>query len=647
MKEQPLSFDELQLFNRRELIVRSVIAVPFAAIIWRLWDLQVKHGETFLELSKGNRRRLKYFAAPRGIIRDRNGIILAKNIPAYALMLVREDVPDIPLILRRISTTLKIPLRSLEEAIEKNSDTPKFQPIQIYEDLTMRQFTLIETYHEKFPGISVEVFPRRYYPLIKTGAHVFGYMSQISKPQLENLPRNKIMSAKLVGQEGIEAVYNEHLIGTDGGKHVEVNSTGREIRTISNPVEPQPGNDIILTINSKLQRETEKIMGDRQGSVIVMNPHNGEILSMVSMPEFDPNEFSQGFSHERWEELKNDPFHTLNNKCIQGGFSPGSTFKMITAAAALETGIIDANTEKVCEGHFRLGNTVMHCWKRSGHGSLSVIQALEQSCNIFFYKTAMELGIDKIKEFASRFGLGHFTGIDLLNENRGFIPDRKWKLKRFKKEWLKGETPNIAIGQGFLTVTPIQLLRYISAIANGGYLVTPRISQKIIDNKLLKENKNQKEEHRRILETKIDSKKVDILPDTIAIIKKGMELNVQGKKGTGVHAKSKIVPIAGKTGTTQVVSNKTREKIMRDKGEVEEKYFDHAWFTAFAPIENPIISIVVLIENGKSGRNAAGLAKKIIEYYFTDIASPTDPGFGTTPDTSSDIIDEKNPQNSV
>ncbi len=626
MKEEPLSFEELQLFNRREMIIRSGLAVPFAAIIWRLWNLQVKNGKTYNELSKGNRIRLKSIAAPRGIIYDRNGIILAKNIPSYILTLVREDVPDISAVLRKVSFTLKIPLPTLEKALKAKSKVARFHPIQIYEDLTLRQIALIETYQEEFPGISIEVAPRRYYPMLQTGAHVFGYMSEITKSQLKKLPLKKVKSAKLYGQEGVEAVYNSQLIGTDGGKQVEVNNTGREIKTFPNQVDPVPGNDIILSIDAALQKKVEAILGDRKGAAVVMNPHNGEVLAMASLPAFDPNEFSQGLSFERWQEMKNHPHHILNNKSIQGGYSPGSTFKMVVAAAALEEGLIDSETEIKCEGAFRLKRTVMHCWKRSGHGLLNVTQAIENSCNVFFYKLAMELGIETIKEYATKFGLGINTGIDLFGESRGIVPDKQWKLERFEKEWLKGETPNVAIGQGFLTTTPIQLVNYINVIANGGTLVQPRIVKQVVKNADDEDKKNDKA-NLQFFPTEIHKRGSGIKPETLAILKEGMRLNVQGQNGTGKRAKSKIVSVAGKTGTTQVVSIKTREKIKRERGEVDEKYLNHAWFVGFAPVENPMITTVVMIEHGQAGRNSAKLTKEIIDFYFTNIESVPEPAF--------------------
>jgi len=483
LKEESLTLDEMQLFSRRELIIRSLLCIPFAGIAWRLWDLQIKSGEKYSDLSKGNRIRLKSLPAPRGIIYDNNMEILAKNIPSYRLTLVREDSPDVEAVLDRLSSTLKIPLPKLKRVLAAHKKSAKFFPLPIYENLTLRQIALVGAYQEQFPGVSIDVSPRRFYPLLRSGSHIYGYMNEITKSQLKKMPLNRIQSAKVIGQGGIEAYYNKELIGTDGGKQVEVDNQGREIKTFPNSVDPSPGNDIILSVNSELQQEVERIMKPYKGAAIVQAPNTGQVLTMVSMPAFDPNEFSQGLSLRRWNEMKSHPSHVLNNKCIQGCYSPGSTFKMVIAAAALELGIIDAETTIHCDGYFRVNRQYFHCWKRSGHGPLNVVEALENSCNVFFNKIAMEIGIDNIKVFAGKFGLGRITKIDLPHEISGLIPDREWKLKSLKQEWQLGDTPNTSIGQGFVTVTPLQLLNYVNVIANDGISVRPNLVLKIVNNK--------------------------------------------------------------------------------------------------------------------------------------------------------------------
>ena len=619
MKEEPLTQDEQQLFNRRELIIRSILCLPIAGIAWRLWDLQIKSGEKYSDLSKGNRIRLKSLPAPRGILYDSNMQILAKNIPSYTMTLVREDTTDVDAVLRRLSSTLKIPISKLKRVVSNYRRAAKFYPIPIYENLTLRQIALVGAYQEQFPGVSIEVSPRRFYPLLRSGSHIFGYMNKITKAQLKKMPLNRLQSAKIIGQGGIEAYYNKEMIGTDGGKQVEVDNQGREIKTFPNSVDPSPGNDIVLSIDSQLQREVERMMGSNKGAAIVQNPSNGHILAMVSMPAFDPNEFSQGLSVKRWNEMKSHPSHVLNNKSIQGCYSPGSTFKMVVAAAALEMGIIDEETTISCDGYFRVNRQYFHCWKRSGHGSLNVVQALENSCNVFFNKIAMEIGIDKIKHYAHVFGLGQITKIDLPHEISGVIPDREWKQKNLKKEWMLGDTPNTSIGQGFVTVTPLQLLQYINVIANKGILVRPSLVQKIVDNASSDDTSKTNTSHRARILPSI-REQIDIQPKTFELLQAGMIQNVQGENGTGKQANSKIVSVAGKTGTTQVVSLKTRERLRKEKGDIEEKYFNHAWFVGYAPAYAPEISTVVLIEHGRSSTKAAKLVRKIVDFYFTNIS---------------------------
>ena len=618
MKEEPLTLEERRLFNRRDIIIKLTILVPFTNIAVHLWDLQVRQGANYKKLAKGNRIRLKSVPAPRGIIYDRQGIKLAKNIPSYNLMLVREDTDDVEAVLKKISTSLKISVKSMRKALLKKKRLAKFQPVLIKKDLSHYQMAVISAYQEEFPGVTIEAYPLRYYPNLQSGAHSYGYMAAINKEQLKRLPANKVKSAQKIGQEGIEMIYNDQLIGTDGGLQVEVDSTGRVLRTL-NSIDPLPGNDIHLNVDTRLQREVERIFRDRRGAAIIMETETGAIRSMVSLPSFDPNEFSRGISAKRWDSLVNDPSHQLSNRCIHGTFSPGSTFKMLVGIAALEEGIIDARTEHLCKGYYTYNKLRVHCWKRSGHGNLNIARALENSCNVFFYKVAMELGVDTIRKYALRFGFGKLTNVDLFNEKSGLIPSRKWKLKRFAKKWYPGETLPVGIGQGFVSVTPMQLAVYTNSIANGGTFISPRLVNSIsVNQQSLTPFGSVSEKVPPLLE--VERRKIDVSKKTLEIIKRGMRLNVSGRSGTGKNAKSSLVEIAGKTGTTQVVSIKTKQKIIKERGELPKKYLNHAWFTSYAPSYDPKITVVVLLENGESGSNAATLAKEIIEFYFSEIS---------------------------
>jgi len=605
LKEELLSNEELQLFKRRDLLIKMAMAIPFAAIAWRLWDLQVKQRLAYKELAKGNRIRLRSVAAPRGIIYDAQGVILSKNIPSFNLMLVREDTEDIQGVLRKLSETLKIPLVPMKKALVSKRRVAKYAPILIHKDLTWYQMALVSAYEEEFAGVSIEVSPRRFYPQLETCAHVIGYMNQINKAQIKKLPVNKLMSARIIGQDGMERIYNDILIGSDGGQQVEVDSTGRVIKQMKS-IDPKPGLDIQLNLDSRLQKKIESLMGDYTGSAILTDPRTGAVKAMVSLPSYDPNMFSLGISSSKWKELINDPDHILNNKSIQGLYSPGSTFKMAVAAAGLEEGVIDATTEHVCEGVYRVGKTRVHCWKRSGHGSLNVVGAIENSCNIFFYKLGMEIGVDKIHEYGTRFGFGLETGVDLLHEKSGLLPDKAWKKRRFNEPWYPGETLPVSIGQGYLSVTPLQLVSYINIIANGGTSVQPRIASKIYQDA----GTETVEETRRTTGFK---------PETLELLRHAMYRNVHGPHGTGKRARSALFQSAGKTGTTQVVSHKTRAKLQAENGEMEKRFLNHAWYVGFAPYKEPKISGVLLLENGKAGTYAAGLMKQIMEFYLTEI----------------------------
>ncbi len=620
MRDEPLTNEELRLFKRRNFIFRLCIGIPSAAISWRLWNLQIKQGEIFSDLSKGNRIRLRSISAPRGIIYDSEEVILSRNIASYNLVLIPEDAPDITEVLKKVAITLNIPLDRLLRAVNNNRRQAKFKPIQIYTNITSRQLALINAYSEEFPGISIEVTPVRYYPLQKTGAHIYGYTNTINKAQLKKLPFEKLMSARINGQDGIEAIYNDILIGTDGGEQVEVDSTGRVIKTLKS-IEPIPGNDIELAINNRLQQKVESVLGPRKGAVIAMNPNDGEVLAIVSFPSFDPNEFSQRISVERWKQMTSNPSNILHNKCIKGVYAPGSTFKMVIAIAALEMGIITPETKLQCDGYYRYKRLRVHCHKKSGHGSINVLTALERSCNVFFCRLMMEIGVDNLREYAMRLGLGKLTGIDLTDEISGIIPSQDWKLRELGARWYIGETLLVAIGQGFVSLTPLQLLNYINIIANGGHLVRPRIVKGFLTNY---PNVMMNETTKLIERAKsINSKNVGISPETLQTVKTGMALSVQGKNGTGRRARSRMVSIAGKTGTAQVVSLKTRDRIKEEKGEVEKRFLDHSWFVGFAPIEKPRISLVVFIENGGAGSNSAPLFREIVEYYFSEISPLT------------------------
>ena len=622
MKELPLSHEELQLFKRRSFILKSTLAVPLSWLGWRLWNLQVFQGDKFKGLSKGNRIRVRPMEAPRGIIFDSDMDILSKNIPSFNLILVKEDCPNINEIIIRVAETLAISREKLFYALESSKKTAKFKPILLYEDLTWHQMSIINAYNERFPGIYIDTGSRRYYPQGNKLAHVLGYMGMISEAQLKKLPEERLLSGRVVGRYGIEKVFNNYLIGRDGGEQIEVNHIGRKIKLMRS-IEPWPGKDLKLTIDGRLQQYIEKIFTKRKGSVVAMNPNNGKVLAMLSNPSFDPNEFSQGLDNQRWQELSNSPDNILWNKTIQGLYSPGSTFKMVVAVAGLELGLIDKDFTFNCQGYFRYNRRLqMHCWKRSGHGDMNVVQALENSCNIFFYKLALEIGVDRIHQYALRMGLGKQTGINLPNEKSGLIPNKQWKQKRYNEIWYPGETLPVAIGQGFITVTPLQLVNYVNIFANGGKLVKPIIVEEIIQRRS-QDNEGKTTSTGSHIISSPTVTPLGFKKETIQLIQKGMTLVVNGKNGTGKGAYTSKFNIAGKTGTTQLISNKTKWRLLKKNKDLDEELFNHAWFVAYAPVENPQISLAVLLEHGRNSKYASPYVKDILEYYFSEISPLT------------------------
>ncbi|KAK3608851.1 hypothetical protein CHS0354_006892 [Potamilus streckersoni] len=606
MEEQKISPKEKLSLSRREFLFRGMLTVPFLAGAYRLWDLQIINGEKYSDLAAGNRIRLKLISAPRGFIYDREGEVLATNVPSYNLMLTKEDCPDPHETFRSLSQELGLNLDSMTRVYERKKYTPKFIPFSIAEDISWDQMSYFLTFQYEFPGISLDFISKRFYPYGENASHIIGYMGVIDEDALEKIPENKKWSAQVLGKSGIEKIYNDALIGIDGGLQIEVNSQGRTIRELSY-IEPVPGQNIRLTINQKLQNEIEKRFDQFNGSVVATDPRTNEILAMVSNPSYDSNRFSLGISAAEWTSLLKDPSKPLQNKTIQGTYSPGSTFKMLIAYAALASGLIGTDSTYHCNGHYRIYGQTFKCWKPGGHGSVNVIKALEQSCNVFFYNMGNQLGIDNIYKYASLFGLGEKTGVQLLNEISGVIPNPDWKKKIYGQPWFPGETISVSIGQGYVTVTPLQLVNYLNVFINGGTAKEPIIVRP--DGAADPANNPAKLPG---VSEKLDER-------WLSVVREGLYQVVNGNAGTARAAASRVVSISGKTGTTQVIGNKTREKLLTKQKELDDKYNDHAWFVGFAPFDKPEFSLAVMIENGLSGKNAALFAREVVDYYFRSI----------------------------
>lgn len=572
--------------SEKILIIAYVVVAAFLLLIMRLWQLQILQGKEYRKLSEANRLRIISIPAPRGIIFDRNGIQLVKNSPYYYASLIPDEF-DIRKV-DSLSKVLNMPIEEILEEINKNGLSP-FSPIRLKQGLSFTEVALIEARRSDFPGLIIEAEVSREYLYGDVGSHLIGYLGKLNPSQSKDPALKDIPPDTFIGQWGVELLFDKSLRGTLGKRVIEVDALGREIRLLQEKP-PIKGKDITLSIDINLQEEAEKAFGEKAGALVAIKPDTGEILGMVSKPSFDPNLFAKGISYDKWIAITQDKKNPMLNRALQSQYPPGSVFKIVTAIAGLEEGVISPETRVDCRGGIDYGRWHFGCWRKQGHGVVSLHRAIVESCDTYFYEAGKRLGIDKIYDYATNLGLGKKTGIELGREKQGLIPNTNWKLENKKHPWYLGETFNAAIGQGYVAVTPLQLAVMTSTIANGGNLYKPTLikdAQPII------------------------SGKVKIRSDTLEIVKSGLFGVVNEPGGTGWAAKSQLMSIGGKTGTAQVVA------IKRDSQYLPEKFRDHAWFVAFAPVEKPEIALAVLVEHGGHGGGAAApIAKRAIEGYM-------------------------------
>lgn len=590
--------------RRRLWSVGAMIMLGFAVLLMRTWHLQVVEGERFLHLSEQNRLRDRQMKSRRGRILDRHGHILADNRPAYALLAMPEDLPD--------GGLLQEALQQLDIAIERSTleswrAKSTFQPIFIQQDIHRDQVAYFAEHWMDFPGLFLDVEPLRLYPYQPLAAHVLGYLGQISENQLARDGYHGYTPGALVGQSGLERVYENRLRGVPGTRRVEVDTFGRETQQLAaNP--PQPGTDLVTTLDFSLQRMAEALLDAEAhtGSIVVLDPRNGQILAMASRPAFDPNMFTSRLSAAAWSGLTTHPKHPLHNRAIQGQYPPGSVFKMITALAVLEEGVATERTTVCCAGHYAYGRRVYRDWKRTGHGCVTLYEALVQSCDVYFYHMGQALGIDRLAHYAKAFGLGQVTGFAPQTEARGLMPSSQWKRRAKGEPWYGGETLSVAIGQGYTSVTPLQIANVIATLANGGTLYQPYAVLR---------HESPAGAVMDVSQPKI-IRQLALQPSHIKAVVQGMWGVVNDPRGTGQRARHPNIDIAGKTGTAQVV-RLGKERGPERQARLPESQRDHAWFTAFAPVDHPRIAVVVMIENaGKGGSHFAGLAKTLIDAYL-------------------------------
>jgi penicillin-binding protein 2 len=571
-------------------------------LLLRLWYLQILEGDRYFTLSTNNRLRVRVVEAPRGFILDRHGEVMVENRPTFDLYATPEDVKNPGEVAATLADILNVPAAEIETRLTETR--ARSQPLLLRKDLDHAMMVAVEERRLDLPGINLRIRPVRAYPIAGMAANLLGYVSEINQAQLQREEYSDFRPGESLGQSGVERRYDAFIRGVDGGEQVEVDARGRALRVVSRN-DPRSGSNVFLTIDRQIQEAAEAAMAGKKGAVVAMNPTTGEILAMVSRPSFDPNMFAQRISGEDWQRIATDSTHPLQNRAFQAQYPPGSIFKLIVAIAGLESGAITPETRYSDPGYFMLGNHKFDDWKKGGHGSLDLRGAIVNSCNVYFYQAGLRTGIDEIVRVSRDFGLGEPPGLGLGDEAKGSLPNPHAK-GRGQGPWTAGNTVVSSIGQGLVVTSPMQLLAMVSAIANGGTVYRPWVVKKVVSLAGDVVEQYEPEVMRR----------VDVKPETLAFIRQAM-LGVVNE-GTGARSKIPGVPIGGKTGTAQVVK-KGDEKRNPDVK-------DHAWFVSFAPVDNPKIAVVVLVENGGfGGLVAAPVAKAVYEAAFRERQSVTGP----------------------
>jgi penicillin-binding protein 2 len=573
-----------------------IILGIFLLLAYGLWRLQVMESGYYATAAEKNRIRNVPILAPRGKILDREGRIIVDNYPSFSALLLRDTSHDLLADADLIAEGLHLQPDEVKARIRRASSLPQYQPIFLKEDITQDEQAFIEAHRNEVPELDTIRADRRLYPRNGFMAHLIGYVGEVTDDML-NQPQFELYNpGDVVGISGVERQYNNALMGKNGARREVVNSHGRTLGVLGE-TDAVPGKQLKLTIDIDLQIAAEEALADKNGAIVAMDPHTGEILAMVSRPTFDPQSFSVKVSREEWNKLVTDPDKPLMNKAIQAQLAPGSTFKIIMSVAGWQEGIAQ-DLQVDCHGSAEFYGRRFGCWVKGGHGPVGLEKAIYQSCDVFFYTLANKLGIDRIAKYATMLGLGQKTGIDLPNEVSGVMPSEEWKIKNFKQKWFAGETISVGIGQGAIAITPVQLTRAIAAISMDGRMVVPHV----VDPQNLPSG---------YVETSdvTETKSVPIDPAGWTFITDAMS-RVLLPEGTAPSAHVPGVDIAGKTGSAQVVSLALRAKVKND-----EEFAQNGWFVGFTPRRDPDIIVCVLFQGGEHGKLAARLATQVIKAY--------------------------------
>ncbi|MDR1777541.1 MAG: penicillin-binding protein 2 [Desulfovibrio sp.] len=574
------------------ILLQIFIGVMFFVLVTRLWYLQIQRGEDFARLSLENSLRQERIFAPRGRIMDNAGEIIADNGTAFGLSLVREDCRDISATLTQISVWSGIPLSQLWEIYQQERFKVKsFERIRLLKDINRELLARIESEIYAWPGLEIEVRTKRNYPEKDILAHVLGYVAEVNEKEMED--DQTLAAGDLVGKAGLELELEKKLRGQKGLYNVEVDVHGRSLGK-NLKKEPRSGHEVQLSLDLSLQRAAWEALGGEAGCVVVMEPDSGKLRALVTSPAYDNNLFATGISKRDWEALRTSNRFPLQNRVIQSTYPPGSVWKLIMAGLFLEQGI-SPKESVFCSGEVKLGNQIFRCWKRGGHGSVNLERSLVESCDVYYYLMAEKMGIDKIEAFAKACGFGRETGINLPHERTGLVPSKTWKRSRFGQPWVRGETYNIAIGQGYTLVTPVQIAVYVSALLNGGDLLKPLLTED---------------------ETRTVTGRLPLSVKSREFIVAAMRKTAAG--GTARVVARKDADMGGKTGTAQVVKLKMAAGDRRlSSSEMEYAQRDHAWVATWGMKQGKRCVVVVMVEHGGGGSSVAGpVAKKIYDHIF-------------------------------
>jgi penicillin-binding protein 2 len=595
--------DRQRFFTRRAALLAGGQLGLLTALVGRMYYLQVVESERYQTLAEENRINMRLLSPSRGRILDRFGVPVAVNQQNYRVLIKSENTPDVPAVLDRLAMIISIDADEKARILKEIRRKKKFVPVTVREFLEWEDVARLEVNAPDLPGVTIDVGERRFYPNGFAAAHILGY---VGAPRREDLTGDPLLELPgfRIGRSGIERAFDKPLRGSAGASQLEVNAVGRVIRELDRQ-EGDSGRDVVLTMDMELQRTSMRRLGEESGAIVVMDVETGGVIVQASTPSFDPNAFTEGLSNAQWRSLADNERAPLRNKAIAGEYAPGSTFKMIVALAALEEGVVSAQSSFFCPGHIEVGDGKFHCWRRQGHGHVDLSRGIAESCDVYFYEIARKVGIDKISKMAMRFGLGEDLGLDVPGERSGLIPTKAWKRAVIGQPWVLGETLVAGIGQGFVLTTPLQLATMTARMVNGGNPVLPHLARDVVTRGEMAERQDK------------DFTPIGVNPRHLKLVMDAMTKVTQDPSGTAFAARIRQpgMSMAGKTGTAQVrrISQRERDDGVIKNRDLDWKYRDHALFVGYGPIEKPRYAISVVVEHGGGGSSvAAPIARDVM-----------------------------------